>query len=334
MTRAHLLVAAVAASAFSAVLGCQGDRPVSTDPGAALLPSGDTVILLTWNLGYAGLGADSDFFVDLGQQRRVPSAASVERNLAGILQTLVMANADVLLLQEVAAPSYVNHRRDVRAAVAAALPDYQYLYQPEFRTVLVPPPFSLAVGQGTYTRLDGSMERRRLDGETEVYWGVARRDFSAHLLRTTGPSRWSFFNLHVSAFDEVTTGLREAQARQAIAWGEAEFREGRCVVIGGDWNMRLTATDFPHRTPERFQFWLRDLPEDLAPPGWRWAFDPRAPTVRTLHAPFQEGVTYQTIVDGFLVSPNVVVREAETLDLRFQWSDHNPARLVVRAEGC
>ena len=44
---------------------------------------GDSVSILTWNVGYAGLGEESDFFMDGGKQVRAPSKAIVEKNMDG-----------------------------------------------------------------------------------------------------------------------------------------------------------------------------------------------------------------------------------------------------------
>ncbi len=96
--------------------------------------------------------------------------------------------------------------------------------------------------------------------------------------------------------------------------------------------MRLAETEFPHRTAEEFLFWIRDLPEGAAPPGWRWAVDPAAPTLRTAHQPYREGENCRLIVDGFLVSPNVALLSVEGVDLNFEFGDHNPVRIEVRAK--
>ena len=54
---------------------------------AAFAP-GDEVSILSWNVGYAGLGEESDFFMDGGKQTRAPSKAIVEKNMDGIVATV------------------------------------------------------------------------------------------------------------------------------------------------------------------------------------------------------------------------------------------------------
>lgn len=64
---------------------------------------GDSVSILTWNVGYAGLGEESDFFMDGGKQVRAPSKAVVEKNMDGIVSTVKDLNADFTFLQEIEA---------------------------------------------------------------------------------------------------------------------------------------------------------------------------------------------------------------------------------------
>ena len=40
---------------------------IQTDPSLSKISIGDTVTVYTWNIGYGGLGKDSDFFMDGGE---------------------------------------------------------------------------------------------------------------------------------------------------------------------------------------------------------------------------------------------------------------------------
>ena len=57
------------------------------DNSTAAFAPGDEVSILSWNVGYAGLGEESDFFMDGGKQTRAPSKAIVEKNMDGIVAT-------------------------------------------------------------------------------------------------------------------------------------------------------------------------------------------------------------------------------------------------------
>ena len=62
---------------------------------------GNSVSILTWNVGYAGLGEEFDFFMDGGKQVRAPSKTVVEKNMDGIVSTVKDLNADFTFLQEI-----------------------------------------------------------------------------------------------------------------------------------------------------------------------------------------------------------------------------------------
>ena len=56
---------------------------------------------LDWNIGYAGLDKDEDFFMDGGKMVLPLDKAHVEENIKNITQIIKDENADVTLLQEV-----------------------------------------------------------------------------------------------------------------------------------------------------------------------------------------------------------------------------------------
>ena len=67
----------------------------------ASLAVGDSVTVLSWNVGYGGLGKDSDFFMDGGKDSRSADRETVGRYLEGIHRTIVDQDPDLVLLQEV-----------------------------------------------------------------------------------------------------------------------------------------------------------------------------------------------------------------------------------------
>ena len=58
--------------------------------------------------------------------------------------------------------------------------------------------------------------------------------------------------------------------------------------------------------------------------GWQVVIDPAIPTTRTNEQPYKSGMNYTTIIDGFIVSPNITVEEVRGLDLGFAITDHQP----------
>ena len=68
----------------------------------------DTLTVLSWNIGYAGLGDDMDFFYDGGKRVRDSRRRTLE-NLRNIVAELRKADADIMLLQEVDCDSHRSY---------------------------------------------------------------------------------------------------------------------------------------------------------------------------------------------------------------------------------
>jgi len=279
--------------------------------------------VLSWNLGFGGLGEGAEFYPD-GGRRFIPSSRrAVLRYVQGIGAFLSKAGADVFLLQEAARPSAVNHRVDLLADLDARLPGRWWAYSPDVGIAFP----RVSVGLATFAPgPPRRVERLELPGETR--WQ------RYHLLVTRfplagGSGELVLADVHLSAFDPAAE-LRHRQLEAVTAFLLDEERRGSYVVLGGDWNLLLADTRFPHTTAERYLSWVHPLPADFPPQGWRIVADDRVASVRTLERPYAPGENYTAVIDGFLVSPNLSVLEVRTADLGFRFSDHQPVTVRVR----
>lgn len=291
------------------------------------------ITVLIWNLGYAGMGKESNFVIDGGTDWLAPSRQIVQKNLQGITQFLGNKNPDLFLLQEVARPSFMNRRVDVLGPVVKVLEGYQYVYAPDFRTRLLPPPVNIEVGLAVFAQqnLIVSSESRLLPLEPRR--AGLRKHFQFVVNRIPIDSlngEWVIINIHLAAFDEQAD-IRQKQLAVLRDFVINEFRKGNYIVIGGDWNMRLIETDFPHATDEKYLFWVHDMPKEAFPENWQIVADTKTPSVRTDHKSYVPGENYVCVIDGFVVSPNVRVPLVVTTDLGFEYSDHQPveARFIA-----
>lgn len=110
----------------------------------SLLP--DTLTVLTWNTGYAGLGDDMDFFMDGGKGVRT-SRERTEENLQKITDFLAACDADVILLQEVDRNSRRTYHIDQFVHYQESLPEYHGYFAYNYKTPFVPVPLSTPTGQ-------------------------------------------------------------------------------------------------------------------------------------------------------------------------------------------
>jgi endonuclease/exonuclease/phosphatase family metal-dependent hydrolase len=131
-------------------------------------------------------------------------------------------------------------------------------------------------------------------------------------------------NVHLSAYDKGGF-IRKQQLDFLHQYISDEFEKGNYVIVGGDWNHVIPGTDQSiFETEQETPFWLQLLPEDFTPSGFTWGSDPTIATVRDNAYPYQQGVNFVSVIDGFLASPNVEISEVFGSDLGFEHSDHNP----------
>ncbi len=308
-------------------------RDVKTRLGQAETLAGNALSITVWNLGYGGLGAESDFVADGGRHMFPPSRAAVQANVDFIAETVGREDADILVFQEIAHDGPVNYWVNLKGAIDGALDGRDSAFFADFLTRLMPWPARLQHGQAIYSRYAiAQTDVAPLPAEDSAIFGVKRRYASliAHIPRESGGPGWSIASVHLAAFD-ADAAVRTRQLHELLAWAQAEYARGQYVVLAGDWNFQIAETHFPHTTDERFLFWLFPFPHDALPEGWTLAADAQTPSVRTNHQPYVPGDNYVTTIDGFIVSPNVAVERVEAVDMGFAHTDHQPVRIRVRA---
>ena len=283
--------------------------------------------LLTWNLGYSGLGKESEFVADGGRKYRVDDAALPHRWTREIARFAGARDEDALLFQETAKASWINHGSDLWGALRTATPGRLQTYAREFR---IPLPFNAGAETGCaifHKPLEGvTSGLRRLPGDT----ASLIRQFPAQILRFEAGAPFTAINAHLSAFD-AGARLRSRQIEMLLAIAAEEHRAGRHVVIGGDFNYELAPPRRAHTTDPKHMTWLHPFPLSALPSGWQIAADPRVPTFRSGNKAYVPGENYCGVIDGFIVSPNIRVQNVEGIDLGFEASDHNPVRIEVEA---
>lgn len=286
--------------------------------------AGDTITVLNWNIGYAGLGKESDFIADGGENLQPPSVEIVEKNLAGIQNILSQNKSDIFLIQEVSEPDLLNLGVDVLGGVKQALSDTDWFFSYGIRTQFMPKSSTVKHGKATFARVKTSpVEIIRLPNEPTRLNGILQRQYHIQVreFTDTGGHDWVIMNIHLSAFDEGGN-IRVQQLERLIEITNQYYKAGKHVVVGGDWNMQLIETDYPNTTKMEDLFWLKKLPYEKILTGWKIITGPDIATVRTNYQPYIKGENYTTIIDGFMVSPNVKTLSVRTIDTEFEYTDH------------
>ena len=292
--------------------------------------------LLIWNIGYAGLDASMDFFYDGGKQMR-PDQEGVQRNMDGIGRTLQpYLDYDFVLLQELDKNSKISYHLDEYAWIQDQFKDHHSYFGKNYDVFFVPIPLKEPMGKvesGLMTLSKSyplSVERHAFPGNYSWPMSLFMLDrcFLVNRHALASQKELVVINTHNSAYDDGS--LREAQMKYLSDYLRSEYEKGNYVIVGGDWNQ--TPYGIETKLPKHL-FDTENLTyvdKDYPAPGWIWAYDPSLPTNRRLKEPYNPLTTLTTIIDCFLLSPNFQVAEVQTLDLGFEYSDHQAVQLNVK----
>ncbi len=296
---------------------------------------GERLDVLSFNTGYCGLGREQDFFMDGGSMVRPRSEEDVRANLNGILSELVRQNVDIYLLQEVDFDSwrsyYTNQADTYRHGLSLNMA-CAYNFKCEFVPYPWPPLGKVESGLVTFTGLNVT-EATRESLPMPFSWPVSMANLKRCLLIERVPVEGTdrelvIINLHLEAYDDGEG--KRAQTEQLMRIMAAEYRNGNYVIAGGDFNQTFEGVDAYPLLDESFwqpgEICVSDLPD-----GFSFVYDDATTTCRLLNKPYDgERKNAQFyVIDGFIVSDNLKVNLIETVDLNFQYSDHNPVLLQV-----
>ena len=335
-----LAALALAVLALVAVLSATEYRPAQQEPAQAAYAGGAggaprTLSVVTWNIGYGGLGRESDFFMDGGSQVHPLGRQIVEKNLAGIAAQLDALDADVVFLQEVDAGARRSFGIDERALLAG--PDTDAYYAPNYRCLFVPfplPPIG-RVDSGLLTVTKAHADQAQREAlPCPFAWPVRTANLKRCLLVSRVPVAGTdrqlvLINLHLEAYDDGA-----GKAAQTLALGrlmQSEYEKGNYVVAGGDFNQSFPGAAEAYPIRENAAWTPGTLDAQAMPSGWQLVCDLSVPTCRLLDAPLGEN-TQRYGIDGFWLSPNVHLADVRGVDAGFEFSDHNPVRLEIVLE--
>jgi endonuclease/exonuclease/phosphatase family metal-dependent hydrolase len=300
-----------------------------------------------WNIGYGGLGKESDFFMDAngslfsGGHMVRPPRPIVEKNVDGVEQFTSFTKADFFLFQEVDYASKRSYGINQFDRLKTAQPGYAAVKATNFKVARVPIPvmepwnvygktWSGLASLSAYQPVES--KRIQLPGS----FGWPKRIFQLdrclayQSFTVKGGKTLVVLNIHNSAYDEGGA-LKVQQMAFIKDLVESEYKKGHYVVVGGDWNMCPPFFPFDRFMPGKTQGYSQiNIDSDFLPSNWKWVYDPTTPTNRKNKGIYKKGETFETLIDFFLVSPNIRVQSVKGIDQGFNYSDHQPVWMEVQ----
>ena len=324
-------------------------RTASTDKNFVL--TNTTYNLLSWNVGFGAYSDDYSFFMDGGKYSRAFSKEAVETNITEINSTVTLFEKDTLkskfdfiLYQEVDFDSTRSYKVDIRQILTNNRIGYSATFAQNYNSPYILYPFNSPHGANksgllTLSRFQiTSAIRKQLPIENGfMKFFDLDRCYSKNKISVNNNQELVIYNLHLSAYTSDGTIAIE-QLKILLDDCKREVAKGNYIICAGDFNKDLIDTEGGSATL---------FGQDTEAEGWAKQIDPQifegtgmtkiapcvnsdpVPTCRNANAPYSEGNKVY-IIDGFLVSSNVSVIKAATIDKQFKNSDHNPVYLTFK----
>ncbi len=312
-----------------------------TGANSAPIKEGDSFDIMTWNVGYGGLGETADFFMDGGKGVQSSTEDMVNDNLAAFSSTIATVQPDVVFLQEVDVNSKRTYHINELESLAEALPEYNYSNALNYSCLYVPYPLP-TIGQvnsgvatlSKYAVTDATRVQLPIPFKYPVRLANLKRCLLVNRIPLKGSGKeLVLINLHLEAYDSGEG--KAAQTKQLRDLMLAESKKGNYVIAGGDFNQSFSNYDnsaYPFVSEEMWQpgaIETSDFGDSLT-----LVTDNSAPTCRSLDKPLKGADTDPSkfqyyVIDGFIVSDNLTVNTVKNLDLAFKNSDHNPIMMNV-----
>lgn len=343
------------AVAFFAYLMITEYRPDDVEPikteyyagedGLKTLKKGDTVSLLTWNIGFGALGDNADFFMDGGEMVYTADEDRVWQNLDKIAFDIrwLEKTPDIILMQEVdidCSRTYGINQVEALSKAFAEENAYCRTFANNFKVEYLPYPWppigrvDSGILMFSAYRVD-SAERVKLP--CPFSWPSSMVNLKRCLTVNRIPVQDAngrelvIVNLHLEAYDDGEGKIEQTKLLKKVL--DEERAKGNYVIAGGDFNQSFSNYDVS-AYPKYEGTWECGA-IDVADFGDEWTFltDPSLPTCRSLDRVYAgaDPKDFQYyVIDGYIVSSNIEVISCKTLDFGFESSDHNPVALEVR----
>ncbi len=299
-----------------------------------IIPDSTIYTIMIWNIGYAGLGSNMDFFYDGGERVR-DSEDNVRRNLYYITDLLQKNDSlDFIMLQEVDVDSKRSYGINMVEHFNNAMPEFFPFFATNYKVKFIPLPFTEPLGRvnsGVLTLskfIPVSSKRISLPGNFSWPQRIFMLDrcFLTNTYKLPGNKVFNLVNTHNSAYDDGS--LR----KQQVDYLSVYLKDlNSNFLVGGDWNQcppEINVNGLPGFVFDTVSFLKVD--DKMEENGARFYFDNSQPTNRRVGKAYSKESSPVTIIDYFLGSSQIEVLSCKTLNVDFANSDHQPVLLSFK----
>ena len=305
--------------------------------------------ILTYNIGFGAYDQQYSFFMDVGTMKdgtvmtgkssRGMSQENVLKNTKGSINLINELATDFILLQEVDVKATRSYQINQKEMIENSLSHYGRVFALNFHAPYMLYPFyephgSVEAGLLTLSRYQISSAKRMsypVDNGFFAKFFDLDRCFVITRYEVGNDKELVLINNHMSAYDEDGI-IRAKQLELLNAMMKQEYDQGNYVIVGGDFNHVLNIDEEAFPSEQLVPSWVNSLSDEELPDGMKIvnaSNNLEVATCRDSDIPYIKGVNYITILDGFIISDNIVAN-AENIDADFMYSDHNPVKLTFK----
>ena len=300
----------------------------------------------TYNIGFGAYSHDFSFFMDSGEmldgekvqgtKSRASSKDVVLYNTNGAIDTIKKLDTDFAFFQEVDIRADRSHFVNQYEEICESFSEYSNSYVENMhKGYLIYPPTNrigaVKSGHVTLSKYQISESVRRSfpidESFVQKFFDLDRCFEVNYLPIQNSDKQLVLINLHMSAYDEGGR-IRAQQLEMLLTFMQGEYNKGNYVIAGGDWNHDIANSSNSFETQQKVPEWVKAISEEEIPEHFSFAQDTSVATCRSTDMPYEKGVNYTVVLDGFLVSDNIQINSIENIDTDFEYSDHNPAYMT------
>jgi len=294
--------------------------------------------VISWNIGYCGLGEKSDFFYDGGKMMR-PSEEEMHIYFDGIMNELKNDSSDFQLVQEVDSHSkrsyYLDQVSFIRAQAHAtnSFSNFALNYNVNY----IPKPWTNPMGKVNSGLLSLAkfepykVERHQLPGQFDFLKQLffLRRCLLVQYFHLDNGKDLVIINVHNSAYDD-SGKLKKEEMNYLKKFLEKLVDNGNYVVCGGDWNQCPPGFSYDKLAKgKKGDYFQTNVEADFIK-GGQWIFDETTASNRKNSTAYFSDKTFTTVIDFFWISNNIKALECKGIDNQFKYSDHQPVKMKFK----
>ncbi|WP_051195231.1 endonuclease/exonuclease/phosphatase family protein [Pseudobutyrivibrio ruminis] len=290
------------------------------------------------NIGFGAYSDDYSFFMDGGTESWAYSKDAVNENISGSTASVLSLSPDIMLFQEVDLDSTRSYHVNEKDLIVNALKNANYDKVSSTFAVNYDSPFLLypltqphGKSKAGLLTISSATIQDSVRRSLPIEEGMSKlidldRCYSKNYINLNNGKQLVLYNVHLSAY---TTDPSTA-TNQVVMLNEdmlEELNKGNYIIAGGDMNKDVLGDSSKYFGTSSTENWAQPIPDGLLDDNFTiiGPIDESnpVPSCRNADSPYTED-SFVLTIDGFIVSSNIDVIDANVLDTGFKYSDHNP----------